>query len=261
MTTDKRIIGERNTLAVLSHLHRFGWLTSRMVAALVWPNAKQAPAMARRAVKALADEKLVLRRPLPDGGDCYTLSAAGARSLNEALGLGATSGASLPLGNAVHRACANWFVIGHIHEGTTVWTEHEIQTGRAPIVSVDGKVPDALVDTPFGCIWVEVENAWKNRKERAKVLRFCARHLPADNRMSELAPSHFLCRVAIIGTSADALRAMCRTFAEAYTLGDIREGQAADVELVLLPVDKSLVAGKPVTGSLWYDGLEPLLRD
>lgn len=259
MTTDKRLVGERNTLAILTYLQRFGWLTSRMLSALVWPAAKQGPAMARRAVKTLTDDKLVLRRPLPDGGDCYTLSAAGARSLNDAVGLAATSGASLPLGNTVHRACANWHVIRHINEGTTVWTEHEIQTGRAPVVAVDSKVPDALVDTPFGLTWVEVENAWKNRQERGKLVRFCARHLPTVSRMSELATGHFLFRVAIVGTTPDALRAMCRSFADAYTGGELRESQATDIELVLLPVDKSLVAGKPVTGSLWYDALSPAL--
>ncbi|MEX3856306.1 hypothetical protein AB3X94_19930 [Paraburkholderia sp. BR10923] len=261
MTIDKRIIGERNTLAILGYLHRFGWLTSRMIAALVWPTAKQSPAMARRAVRALADDGIVLRRPLPDGGDCYTLSAAGARLLNEAAGLKARSGASLPLGNTVHRACANWYVIHHINEGTTVWTEHEIQSGRAPIVSVDCKVPDALLDMQEGLVWVEVENAWKNRKERATVVQFSSRYLPAGNRLSELAPGQFLQRVAIVGTNVDALRAMCRSFAEALALGDISESQAADVDLVLLPVDKSLVASERVSGSLWYDGLLPALAD
>ncbi|MEW6344174.1 MAG: hypothetical protein AB1704_26265 [Pseudomonadota bacterium] len=246
-------------LAILTNLHRFGWLTSRMIAALVWPTARQAPAMARRAAKTLADDKLILRRPLPDGGDCYTLSAAGARLLSEATGLPARSGASLPLGNTVHRACANWYVIGHILEGTTAWTEHEIQTGISPVVSVDGKVPDALVDTPFGLIWAEVENAWKNRRERAKVVHFSRRYLPTGNRLAELAPDLYLARLAIVGTNVHALRAMCRSFADAFTQGDISESQAADVELVLLPVDKSLVAGEPVTGSLWYDGLLPVL--
>lgn len=261
MAIDKRIIGERNTLAILTNLNRFGWLTSRMISVLVWPTAKQAPAMARRAVKTLADEKLILRRPLPDGGDCYTLSAAGARMLSEATGLTARSGASLPLGNTVHRACANWYVIGHILDGTTVWTEHEIQTGVAPVVSVDAKVPDALLETPFGLIWVEVENAWKNRSERSKVVRFSSRYLPVSNRLAELAPDVYLVRVAIVGTNVDALRAMCRTFNEAFLQGDISESQAADVELVLLPVDKSLVGGVPVAGSLWYDGLLPMLAD
>lgn len=261
MTTDKRLIGERNTLAVLTYLHRFGWLTSRMLSALVWATAKQAPAMARRAVNALTEGRLILRRPLPEGGDCYTLSAAGGRYLNDTTGVVANSGASLPLGNTVHRACANWFLIRHLSAGTAVWTEHEIQSGRAPVVTVDGKVPDGLVELAEGMIWVEVENAWKNRRERAKVVRFCTRHLLAGNRLGELVPGQYLYRVAIVGTTEEAVQAMVRTFAEAHALGALTESQAADIELVLQPVDKSLVAGDSFSASLWYDGLHPHLPE
>lgn len=256
MTIDKRITGERNTLAILTYLSRFGWLTSRMISALVWPTASQAPALARRAVRALADDKLILRRPLPEGGgDCYGLSATGARFLREATGISATGGASLPLGNPVHRACANWYLVRHINEGSTVWTEHEIQTGRAPVVSVDGKIPDGLVELPEGMLWIEVENAWKNRKDRAKVVDFCRRQLLPGFQLAELAPGRYLRRVVIVGTAGEALRAMVRSFADAHETARLSEGQAADIELVLLPVDKNLVAGQPVAGSLWWDGL------
>ena len=257
VTIDKRIIGERNTVAVLTFLYRFGWLTSRMLSILVWPTAKQAPAMARRAVRGLVDDKLILRRSLPEGGDCYVLSATGARFLNDATGLAATSGASLPLGNPTHRACANWFLVGHINDGNAVWTEHEIQTGRAPLVAVDGKVPDGLVELPEGMLWVEVENAWKNRKERAKVVAFCRRQLLPGFQLAELAPGRYLRRVVIVGTTGEALRAMVRSFADAHETARLSESQAADIELVLLPVDKNLVAGPTVTGSLWWDGLAP----
>jgi hypothetical protein len=74
-----------------------------------------------------------------------------------------------------------------MNEGTTVWTGHEIQSGRAPIVSVDGKVPDALLNRPCGLVWVEVENALKNRGERAKVVKFSSSYLPKVNRLAELA--------------------------------------------------------------------------
>lgn len=38
MPLDKRVTGERNRTDVLSWLGRSGWLPSRMVAALVWPD-------------------------------------------------------------------------------------------------------------------------------------------------------------------------------------------------------------------------------
>ena len=98
MELDNRIVGVQNTLSLLTYLHRFGWLTNRMIAALVWPTAKQSMAMSRRALKALSQKKLILRRALSDGGECYTLSAAGARFINDALGLSAQSGAlAVPL--------------------------------------------------------------------------------------------------------------------------------------------------------------------
>ena len=245
MAQDKRIIGEQNTLAVLMYLHRFGWLTSRMLASLVWPAAKQSPAMARRTVKAMADQKLIIKRALSEGGDCYTLSATGARWLNEQEGIGAKSGASLQLGNPVHRACANWYLIDQIQQGNRVWTEYEIQTGRTPVGNVSGKVPDGLVDTPFGLTWVEVENAWKNRAERAAIVRLCQRCLFTRDQMSELAPDFYLFRVAIVSTNLDALRAMHRSMMDAHTVGELTETQAGAIELVHLPVDKSLVAGPP----------------
>lgn len=254
---DKRLIGERNTLAILGFVHRFGWLTSRMLSALVWPTASQAPAMARRTVKALVDDGMLLRRPLPDGGDCYTLSAAGARFLNDAAGTLASSGASLPLGNPVHRACSNWYLIHHLNDGTAVWTEHEIQTGSAPFTTIDGKVPDGLLELDEGLVWVEVENAWKNRKERQKVVTFCERHLLPNSQLCELAPNRYLFRIAIVGTSTDALRAMVRSFEDAHATGLLRDGQAGDIDLVLLPVDKSLVAGELVTVNLYWDALCP----
>jgi hypothetical protein len=242
MSQDKRLTSEQNTLAILTFLHRFGWLTSRMISALLWPEAKQAPALARRTLKALAEQKLVIKRPLAEGGDCYVLSATGARWLTEKEGITAKGGAALQLGNPVHRACANWYLIDQIRQGNQVWTEYEIQTGRAPVCNVSGKTPDGLIQSDFGLIWVEVENAWKNRSERGKVVTFCQRCLFTSDQMSELAPNFYLFRVAIVSTNLDALKAMHRSMMDALAVGDISDTQAGNIELVLLPVDKSLVA-------------------
>lgn len=171
MAQDKKLKGEQNKLAILEFLARFGWLTAPMLAALVWPTSAQGPAMSRRTLAGMLNAKLVLKRALPEGLDCFTLSAAGARMLTQQTGIKACSGASLLLGNVLHRACSNWYLIARINLGLTVWTEHEIQSGHAPLRSVSGKVPDALVMTDFGLLWVEVENAWKNRSEREKVVR------------------------------------------------------------------------------------------
>ncbi len=255
---DKRLVGERNRLQLLDYLNRFGWLTSKMVAPLIWPEGSQALAMARRLLKSMLDDKLILRRELPGGVDCYTLSASGARALTEATGAAATSGASMQLGNVLHRACSNWYLIAHLAAGNAVWTEHEIQTERSPLRIVDGKVPDGLIETPEGLLWVEVENAWKARQERAKVTRFSVNHLPRDTQLSLLAPQQHLLRVVIVGTTQAALDAMVRSFSQLHQAGELTDAQAGNVDLVLLPVDKSLNAGKMQTGNLYWDGLNAL---
>ena len=255
---DKRLTGERNRLQLLDYLNRFGWLTSKMVAALIWPEGSQAPAMARRLLKSMLDDKLILRRELPGGVDCYTLSAAGAKALTAATGAAASSGASMQLGNVLHRACSNWYLISHIAAENAVWTEHEIQTERSPLRMVNGKVPDGLIETPEGLLWVEVENAWKARQERAKVTRFSVNHLPKDSQLSLLATEQYLLRVVIVGTTQPALDAMVRSFAQLHQSGELSDGQAGNVDLVLLPVDKSLNAGEMETSNLYWDGLNPL---
>lgn len=240
---DKRLVGEQNTLAILTHLHRFGWLTSRMLATLVWPAAKHSQAMARRTLKTLTDQKLVIKRALAEGGDCYVLSASGARWLSKQAGITAKAGSALKLGNAVHRACSNWYLITRLLAGDVVWTEYEIQSGRAPLVTVAGKTPDGLVETAFGLVWIEVENAWKNRAERAKVIGFCRQCLLPGGEMAELAPNVYLFRVAIVSATSEALRSMAQSLADAHASGDFSDAQAGDVELAHLPVDKSLAAG------------------
>lgn len=178
--------------------------------------------------------------------------------LTEQTGIKASSGASLLLGNEVHRACGTWYLIEKINLGLTVWTEHEIQSGHAPIHRVNGKVPDGLVATEYGWLWVEVENAWKNRAQRAKVVHFCTDYLPPSSlhEMQELAPAHYLFRVVIVGTTPESLRAIARSYIDAYEAQELSESQAADVELVYQPLTPRLTpAQPPVTGSLWHDVL------
>lgn len=258
MAQDKKLKGEQNKLAILKFLARFGWLTAPMVSALVWPTSAQGQAMARRTLSGMLDAKLVLKRSLGEGLDCFTLSAAGARMLTEQTGIKACSGASLLLGNTLHRACGNWYLIEKINLGLTVWTEHEIQSGHAPIHRVNGKVPDGLVATEYGLLWVEVENAWKNRSEREKVVRFCTAHLPLNSlqHMQELAPEHYLFRVVIVGATPESLRAIARSYIDAYEAQELSESQATDIELVYQPLTPRLTSAQaPVTGSLWHDVL------
>lgn len=255
---DKRIIGERNRLTLCHHLHRFGWLTSRMVARLVWGDASQAWPMARRTLKALQDDGMVIKRALPQGGDAYLLSAKGARFLNEREGVDATSGQSLALGNPVHRACSNWYLIDALRSGWQVITEHEISTDRSPVRVLDGKQPDGILLGEGEAVWIECENAFKSNKARNSVVSFCSRHLDQD-KMTLITPDYPLRQVTVVATNMDALRHMCASFQQAYREQTIREGQLQMVNVALLPISHSLVPSEQVDGNLWADVMLPAM--
>jgi hypothetical protein len=259
VTQDKRVIGERNRTDVLTWLARFGWLTGRMVAALVWSDAAQSQAMARRMLKALADDKLIISRPLPKGGAAYLLSAKGARLLTEQTGQAAESGNTLALGNPVHRACSNWYLIRAVQQGLTVVTEHEIASERGPCRVLKGKQADGLVIGDDGaCTWLECENSAKSRPERHKTVAL-VQECVGSERQVEIAPGLWLARLAVVATNEQALRWMAASFLDAHRTGLLRDSQVAEVDACLLPVSESLVPGDAVDGNLWWDVLVPAM--
>lgn len=259
---DNRLTGERLTFEVLTWLHRFGWLTSRMLAALVWPTASQSWPMARRKLKKLLADKLVLVRALPQGGDVYLLSVKGARLLQEATGAPAKSGQTLPTGNTIHRACGNWYLIAQVQAGLGVWTEHEIASGVAPVHTVNGKLFDGLVVHDGGLMTAcEVENAWKNRSRRHAVVDVARRHLGKDGMtrigVDAQGQELYLARLAVVAASTDALRSMAASFQEAYRLQLASEMCLACVDVAIQPVSPSLVPGEVALGNLWWDVMQP----
>ena len=255
---DKRLIGERSRANLLHWIYRFGWLTSRMAAELGWPSAAQGWPMARRTLKSMLEEGLVIKRALPGSGtDAYLLSAKGARLLRDMTGAEASSGQSMTLGNAIHRACANWALIDAINTGCEVVTEHEIAADRAAIRVIDGKVPDGLVLHEGGdAAFLEVENSWKAAKGRDAIASFCSKHLDRES-MTQVAPEHWLRKVHVVTTSVDALRHLSGTFFKRYRAGEITEGQLQMIDVTLLPVTPSLVPGERVDGNLWMDVMLP----
>lgn len=259
LTQDKRVIGERNRTEVLTWLARFGWLTGRMLAALVWPDAAQGQAMARRMLKALADDKLIISRALPKGGAAYLLSAKGARLLAEQTGMPAESGNTLALGNSVHRACSNWYLIRAVQQGLSIVTEHEIASERGPCRVLRGKQADGLVIADDGaCTWLECEHSAKSRPERHKTVALVGDCLGGE-RQVEIAPGLWLARLAVVATNDAALRWMAASFLDAHRNGLLRDSQVADVDACLLPVSESLVPGDAVDGNLWWNVLVPAM--
>lgn len=250
---DKRMLGDQNRKDVLTWIARFGWLTSLMISALVWPEASQGRSMARRTLKALAEDKLIISRPLSKGGTAYLLAAKGARLLHEQTGLKATSGVSLKMGNPIHRACSNWYLIQALQFGFSIVTEHEIVTGAGPCRVLNGKQADGLlIDENGNCIWVECEHSQKAKAERHKTVALVQSGIDGVTRL-EVAPGLWLSRVDIVGTNPQALRWMIASFKEAHRNGLLRDSQLGEVNMCLLPITPSLVPQERIDFNLYWE--------
>lgn len=192
-TKDGRAIARENEVRVLRALHRFGWLRTRDLAALVWQRWLTRPVaepdlmpsvasvsglrMAQRTLRRLTVSRQVLRGQAPDGSVIYALSEAGARRLQQ-LGVPAASGKDLIRSFSAaqfrHRCVANEIAIGSIVAGFRVATEREIAQDRW-LGGADGiaaKKPDVLLNDSGQIWWVEVEKSRKNAKDYARLLNW-----------------------------------------------------------------------------------------
>lgn len=191
---DGRAVARQNEVSILRALHRFGWLRTRDLAALVWQRwATKAPAegpslkppvptaaglrMAQRTLSRLREKRQVLNTRAPDGSVMYALAEAGARALQQ-IGVTAVSGKdmvrSFSSSHFRHRCIANEIALGAIIQGFRVSTEREIAKGLwlGGEQGIAGKRPDVLVRGNGKLWWVEVERSRKNGKDYAHLLRW-----------------------------------------------------------------------------------------
>ena len=201
---DGRQAARENEQRCLRALHRFGFLTTKQLAALCWqrwsfrpsgpPDLRPAAAtasalrMAQRTMRRLVDGRRVIVGRGPDGSRLYALSEGGARALKDS-GVTAVSGKDLIRGFSAayyrHRCIANQVAISAMRQGFRVSTDREIAQGLwlGGQAGVAGKRPDVLLRGGDHRVWwVEVEKSRKNAPEyRAflawlgKVLRDCNR--------------------------------------------------------------------------------------
>lgn len=189
MLSNTRLTAANNETAILIYLHRFGWLRTRQIAALVWPESAEGGgySMAQRTLRRLKLAHKVIPKLAPDGATIYALGQGGAKLLRDTQGLEeakTTRDCMRCLTAYDHRALANDIAIDWIARGKKAWTEHEIQAGRAPLKVLRGKIPDVLLDWTDKTIaadgevvlaWGEIENTWKSNKEMDRMLEFfCA---------------------------------------------------------------------------------------
>lgn len=181
---DGRAVARDHELHIMRALHRFGWLRTRDLAALVFQRwASSAPAcepsllppvatntglrMAQRTLRRMRSARLVLDTQAPDGSVIYALSEAGARAL-QGIGVAASTGKdqvrAFSTTHFRHRCIANEVAISAILEGFRASTEREISRGLwlGGKAGVAGKLPDVLLRSGSILGWVEVERSKKN---------------------------------------------------------------------------------------------------
>lgn len=190
---DGRVVARENELRVLRALHRYGWLRTRDIAALVWQRwAANAPVegphlqppaptaaglrMAQKTLARLRDTpRRVVSSKAPDGSLIYALSENGARILQRlgvAAGTGKDQVRKFSSSHFKHSCIANQIAISAIIEGFRVSTEREIAQGTwmGGELGIAGKRPDVLLRNGATIWWVEVERSRKNSRDYARLL-------------------------------------------------------------------------------------------
>lgn len=182
----------KNEINVLRALHRFGWLTAKNLAALLWnswakpaapaPSLEPAPMsasglrMAQRTLARLLCQNQILRAPAPGGNVIYGLAEAGARRLLEIGAPEAVSAKDLVRSFSAaqfeHRHTANIIAIRAIVDGFKVSPEREIarDSWLGHQNGISGKKPDVLISNRKLVWWCEVERSRKNAPDYAKLL-------------------------------------------------------------------------------------------
>jgi hypothetical protein len=226
---DSREIGRHYEQRVLRSLHKFGFLRTRDLAALLWSSSikgrggfeplvievsASARRMAQRTLRRLRQVHMVIWLKAPDGSVIYGLSEAGARQLVNS-GIPAKSGKDIvrrvSLSHFHHRRIANEIAIGALLQGFRANSEHEIAMGDwlGGKQGVEGKKPDVVVRDGKNVWFLEVERSRRNERDYAKLINFLMAMWP-DGRnayeSAELPGGHKLCQVVFISDAAFVAR-------------------------------------------------------
>lgn len=205
---DGRILARQNDERILTALHRFGWLRTRDLAALLWTSGKRrgrgfqltlmllpptAMRMAQLTLARLTRMHKVNRIQAPDGSWLYGLAESGARQLGR-LGIEAKSGKDLlrrvSLSHFHHRRLSNEVAILASLQGFDIVTEIEVASGKwfGGMKGIEGKKPDVLVIDAQSVVWVEIERSRRNNKDYAKLINWLTNLWPKTRHAYNPAP-------------------------------------------------------------------------
>lgn len=248
---DGNLIAQENRGAVLRWINRFGGLTSRQAARLVWQNTPSGIQMAQRSLRRLLDHHMLLPRRLPNGGIIYVLSERGAWALRD-LGVEEASARGhrdLRFDKPMHRLLANDFVIDQHLAGRRIWTEFEIQRQRAPVPKISAttefRIPDAVFELPDGLVWVEVENAYKGPERIRQLIKVAKQLLAKPSANASNVPNSSPRYAGMMFISPDILRliAVLRQINDAWMREEIDQDIAVNLGLVEVSMSSGFVWG------------------
>lgn len=184
---DGRELARRNDERTLKAIHKFSWLRTRDLAALLYMPRSKATAifkpvviavpatarrMAQRTLARLREQRKVIWIKAPDGSRIYGLSESGARQL-VGMGIPAKSGKDyirrVSLSYFHHRRLSNEIAICALLQGFRASSEHEIAVGDwlGGRKGIQGKKPDVVVRDRCGknVILCEVERSRRNFRD------------------------------------------------------------------------------------------------
>ncbi|MFH1495665.1 MAG: replication-relaxation family protein [Pseudomonadota bacterium] len=272
MKHDGREIARQNELRVLKALHKFGWLRTRDLAALLWVKVKThikqgfmpvilsvdatALRMAQRTLARLRRDRKVIFTGAPDGSMIYGLAEAGARQLTT-LAIPAKSGKDLvrrvSLSHYHHRRLANEIAILAVLQGFRVATETEISCGQwfGGQCGIEGKKPDVVVRDGKRIWWVEVERSRRNKKDYQRLLAWLMMMWSSSQRPGDpanLPGGYILEKVLFVCENAFVERLI--TDLRKAGLSDVEiEQRIVGVRLLYVSEAKFLLKAKPSAGA------------
>ena len=204
------VLAMRNEQAVLMALHRFSWLRTRDIAALIWQRKKKRKGtidltpvivssssmrMAQKTLKRLTVACKINSIKAPDSSIVYGLSEVGARLLRQQGVKNARNTQDalrrISLSFYHHRRLCNELSIIGLMQGFQVSTEAEISAGLwlGGMDGIHNKKPDGMIkdDTGF-YTWYEVERSRRNATDYKRLMDFLFLAWPNNKPLYNTAP-------------------------------------------------------------------------
>lgn len=273
MKRDGRELARQNELGVLKALHKYGWLRTRDLAALLWMKVKASPGqeftvaplmvepsalrMAQRTLARLRADRQVIWRQAPDGSLIFGLSESGSRRL-VSLGIPAKSSKDqvrrVSLSQFHHRRLANELCILASLQKYRVSSETEIAAGLwlGGLTGINGKKPDVVVREGKRVFFLEVERSRRNRLGYQNLLVWLNTMWPAnrhDANPANLPGGHVLEKVIFFCEGAFIDRLNSDLHASGWSEEQIKR-RISGIRLLYVTEAKFLYKSKPNAGTV-----------